>query len=303
MTHVHDADGQSHRLRVQLSQEGTALEGRLRCDLLSSTLVTITGTREEHAVSISGWGSDGEITLAAETDDDNKLNGKVVAKGVEYEFSAEQTSKEYVVASRTERREEKVDKPKDPKGMPKSPGINPSLEPLRAAIEGRTTIVVGVDRSDEILACVEAFEAVGIQPVLSGADEAWKIADKLVGRIKGILLDHRVIYSDSRMGLKTRNRYAELANVGIRVAFRSNAEEGAAELPLMAAYAVSRGMSPIGAIRALTRDAAEMMSISDRVGTLGAGKDADVLLLDGDPLDLSTTIQRVWVNGREVRLH
>lgn len=302
LAHFDDADGESQRLRLQVSQDGSDLEGFLRCDLLSSSLVSVSGSREEHDVSLSGLGSAGTVSLTAKTEEE-KLVGKVSVNGTEYEFNAEQTSKEYVVAGRTERRKEVEEREKTPKGMPKSPGINPSLEPFRSALEGGTTIVVGVDRSDEILDCVGYFESIGIAPVLEGADEAWKVADQIVGRVGGILLDHRVIYSDSRMGLKRRNRYAELANAGIRVAFHSKAEEGAAELPLMAAYAVSQGMSPTGAIRALTSDAAAMMSIDGRVGVLRGGMDADVLLLDGDPLDLGTSIQRVWVSGREVRLH
>lgn len=302
LAHFDDASGESQRLRLQVSQTDGELEGRLRCDLLSSSLVTVHGTREEHDVTLSGLGSKGTVTLTAKTEEE-KLVGKVSVNGEEFEFEAEQTSKEYVVAGRSERRKVTVEKVKDPKGKPKSPGINPELEPLRSALEGKTTIVVSVDRADEILACVEAFEAYGIHPVLAGADEAWKVADQIVGRVRGVLLDHRVIYSDSRMGLKSRNRYAELANAGLRVAFHSKAEEGAAELPLIAAYAVSQGMSPTGALRALTADAAEMMSIDDRVGMLRAGMDADVLLLDGSPLDVGTAVQRVWVSGREVRLH
>ncbi len=297
-----DENGNSQRLRIQVDQQGTSLEGRLRCNTLSSSLVTVHGTREGHEVSLSGLGSSGQVTLSAKTEEE-KLTGKVGVKGREYEFEAAQTSKEYVVAGLSERRRVVEEETKPPKGKPKSPGINPNLEPLRAALEGKVTIVVRVDRSDEILDCVDYFESIGVQPVLSGADEAWKVSDHLVGRVRGVLLDHRVIYSNSKMGLERRNRYAELANAGIRVAFHSKAEEGAAELPLMAAYAVSQGMSPTGALRALTSDAAEMMSIDGRVGSLRAGLDADVLLLDGDPLDLSTSVQRVWVGGHEVRLH
>jgi imidazolonepropionase-like amidohydrolase len=296
----------SVRLRLQLDQSGSSLEGRLRCDAVSDTLVTVQGERNEHDIELSGSGSHGRVTLSGKTEDGKlvgKLSGGSSEDGVELEFTAEQTSKEYVVAGRAERREEKVETPKSPKGKPKSPGINPDLEPLRAAIEGRATVVCGVDRSDEILDCVAAFEEAGIAPVLSGADQAWKVSDRIVGRVKGVLLDHRVIYSDSRMGVKRRNRYAELSNAGIDVAFHSGAEEGAAELPLLAAYAVSQGMSPLGALRALTLGAAKMMSIDDRVGSLRAGLDADVLLLDGDPLGVGTSVQRVWVGGREVRLH
>ena len=309
LAHVEQEGADPIRLRLQVHQDDDgSLQGRLRCNELSTTLVTVTGSRTEHSVTLSGTGSFGPITLTGETGTEDKealLIGTASGNGLELAFEAEQTSKEYVVARRTPRfdPDEGKDAPKEPKGKPRPPRKNDDLEPLRSALQGKTTVVVRVDRHDEILACVEAFEAVGIQPVLMGADEAWKVSDELVGRVKGILLSHRVIYSDSRMGLTERNRYAELANAGIPIAFHSAAEEGAAELPLMAAYAVSEGLSPTRAIEALTSGAAEMMSISDRVGRLAAGMDADVLLLDGDPLDLGTQVQRVWVGGREVRLH
>jgi imidazolonepropionase-like amidohydrolase len=161
--------------------------------------------------------------------------------------------------------------------------------------------VVGVDREDEILACLDAFEEVGLKPILLGANEAWKVVDQVRGRVAGVLLDHRVIYTDAEMGTRRRNRYAELSSAGIPVAFQSSAEEGAAELPLIAAYAVSQGMSPQGALRALTHDAATMMRIGDRVGRIAAGLDADLLLLDGSPLDPRSRVLRVWVDGREIR--
>ena len=97
-----------------------------------------------------------------------------------------------------------------------------------------------------------------------------------------------------------RNRYVELTAAGIRVAFHSGSEEGAAELPLLASYAVANGLGPGAALRALTSDAAAMMGIADRVGRLEAGLDADVLLLDGPPLEPSTSTLRTWVNGKEV---
>lgn len=295
--------GDCVRLRLQLLDEEGTLSGYLRCDALSSILVAVTGRRDEHSIDLTGLGSNGDVTVSAKTEK-GKLVGKATTVGIELTFEAEQTSKEYVVAGRTERRKETPpEEPKSPKDMPKEPGINEDLEPFRAALEGDKAIVVRVEREDEILACVAAFEKHGIEPILYGANDAWKVADQIVGRVRGVLLDHRVIYSDSRMGTRKRNRYAELANAGIPVAFHSSAEEGAAELPLIAAYAVSQGMSPAGAIHALTQGAAEMMAIDDRVGCLKPGRDADVLLLDGDPLDFGTSVLRVWVDGREVRSH
>ncbi len=295
--------GEPSRLRFQLLETEGALEGYLRCAAVSDELIEVSGARAEKEVTLSGLGNRGSVTLSAKTEK-GKLVGALSLGELSLSFTAEQTSKEYPMAKRTERRKPAAEEEqKDPKGMPKAPGIDGDLEPLRAAMYGRGAVVVAVDRDDEILACVDAFEQVGIKPILIGADDAWKVSDKLAGRVSGVLLDHRIIYSDARMGTAQRNRYAELANAGIPVAFHSSAEEGASDLPLIAAYAVSQGMSPQGALYALTLGAARMMAIDSRVGSLRAGRDADVLLLGGDVYDSLTNVQRVWVNGHEVRLH
>jgi imidazolonepropionase-like amidohydrolase len=306
LAHASQEGGEPARLRLQVLQhEDGRLEGRLRCDALSQTLVVVEGRREEHGVELSGQGSFGSVTLTADTSkEEGKLVGKASGNGRELEFTAEQTSKEYLVVRRTPRFDpEEGKEPAEPKDKPRPPRTNDDLEPMRGVLDLEVTAVVRVERADEILACVAAFEEVGVAPVLMGAEDAWKVADQLVGRVRGVLLSHRVVQTDARMGLAERNRYAELARAGIPVAFHSAAEEGAAELPLIAAYAVSQGMSPTRAIEALTAGAAQMMSIGERVGRLAPGMDADVLLLDGDPLELGTQVLRVWVSGREVRLH
>ena len=84
------------------------------------------------------------------------------------------------------------------------------------------------------------------------------------------------------------------------MAFYSKAEEGAVELSMQAVAAIADGMSPDRAVSALTSDAAELLGIGDKVGRLASGMHADVLLLDGAPLEPSTSILRVWVSGEEI---
>lgn len=321
------------RLRIRLLDEGEGeLEGTLRCDAVSDELVTLEGKLSEGTARVSGIGTRGRVEVeasvkepekkkdkkskkkkdgdeaageetseASKDADKRRLAGKLTCAGNEIAFEAPQTSEDYPVARRPELRKEKSVSEKEPKGKPKPPGVNADLEPVRKALEGRGAIVVEVHRSDEILACVKAFEDVGIRPILFGADEAHEVAKELRGRVAGVLLDSTVVSMESDKGTERRNRFAELQNAGIPVAFQSSSEEGAADLPVIAAYAVSEGMSPAGALRALTGDAATMFHIESRVGRLARGADGDVLLLDGSPLTIGAGVVRVWVAGREIR--
>lgn len=291
---------ESSRLLLRLNDEDTVLSGILRCDPLSSEKIELTGNREERESTLTGMGTGGEVRIVAMTEK-GKFVGKISQGLTEVEFSAEQKSKEYDVVRRPEVRADQSEEKKAPKGAPKKPRVNDDLEPIKAALEGDVVIVVNVERDDEILECVAEFRKYGVKPVLYGARDAYKVADQIKDDIRGVLLSHQVLFTEAKAGVKKRNRYAELAGSGIRVAFHSGAEEGAMELPLMAAYAVSQGMSPTVAMRALTADAADMFGLESRVGRIEQGLDADILLMDGSPLDVSTSVQRVWVAGTEIR--
>lgn len=288
------------RLRLYLNDEAGKVSGSLRCDALSSDLVLVSGARDKNKLTLSGEGTKGALSLEAENKE-GKLVGKVTLGESKCEFEATQTSTEYEVVRRSELRKVKDEKPAEVKGQPKAPGIDPELEPLRRAMMGEGAVIVGVTREDEILECVDEFAHYGIQPILYGATDAWKVADKLRDRVAGILLTQQVIWTEPKTGAQKRNRLAELGANGIPVAFHSDAEEGAADLPLMAAYAVSQGMSPEAALIALTSGAARMLAIDRRVGLLQPGLDADVVLYDRSPLEVSASVLKVFVNGKEVR--
>ncbi len=291
---------QEARVRLYVLDEDGAVSGSLRCASLADGLIQVTGKRDGHKVELSGEGSRGLVQLSGETKD-GKLKAKLTVAGTSASADFEQTATEYEVAKPSEQRRPKDVKKPEIKGEPKAPGIDPELEPLRRAMDGEAAIVVEVNREDEILACVDAFEAVGIRPVLYGAEEAWKVVDKIEGRVAGVLLLHDIVRASPETGALKRNRYAELSAAGIPIAFHSDAEEGAIDVPLMATYAVSQGLGAEAALRALTSGAAHMLAISDRVGTIAPGMDADILLLDGSPLSPSSSVVRVWVAGREVR--
>jgi len=71
-------------------------------------------------------------------------------------------------------------------------------------------------------------------------------------------------------------------------------------LPLCAGLAVKAGMDPFDALKAITINAAEHVGIADRVGSLEVGKDADIVICDGDPMVSDTNIKAVYIDGRIV---
>jgi len=280
------ADTSRLRMQLHLTVEdgGGPITGNLRCDALSDSLVDVEGyyDAEAKSVSIKGLGTQGWITLTAEYAE-AKLTGTISIGAESIEVEIERSSRDFVVAKRTERRREK--EADEPKGKPKEPRFDARLEPLRSAMDGKTAVIVNVDRDDEIVDCVATLQKYGIRPVLYGASGIPRVAGKVAGRIKGVL---------------GNGSASMLQEAGIPFAFHSQAEEGAADLPMIAMYAVANGMSPSAALRALTVDAAEMLSIGDKVGLLAPGRSGDVVLLDGPPLSPGTSVLRVWVNGIEV---
>ncbi len=184
--------------------------------------------------------------------------------------------------------------------MPKKPSIDPDLEPIRRAMAGEAAILVRVSRDDQIVACVDAFAMYGIKPVLFDSRDVHMVADQIAGRVAGVLVPANRAIVTEKNGFQ-RNRMVEVSAAGIPVAFLSRSEEGAAELGVMAARAVAQGLAPNAALKGLTSDAAKMLCIDDRVGTLEAGMDADILVLDGSPLEISSSVERVFVNGKEIR--
>jgi imidazolonepropionase-like amidohydrolase len=88
-----------------------------------------------------------------------------------------------------------------------------------------------------------------------------------------------------------------LSAAGVQIAFGSNGGDPGSLL-VWAALARRAGLSPEAALRAITLNAAEISGVGDRVGSIQPGKDADLLILSGDPLDLTTRIETVIVNGQ-----
>jgi imidazolonepropionase-like amidohydrolase len=297
-----DDDATHVRMRLREDADG-GLEGYARVSSLTE-LINLTGTRSDYTVELDGLTETGPVRLRFEQDfvekdvEQPQLIGEVFATDGTFEMTFDRTGTDYPEVRRPERRKA-ADAPKSPKGMPRLPATNPDLEPIRRAMRGECAIMVIVNNLREVPDCTAAFAKYGIKPVLvySGSG-SFKGADAWADGVSGVIL--RGNPNLTRNGIPLGNSYAQLAVYGIPVAFQSQAEEGAAGLIDVVTTYVADGLSASAGLAGLTSDAAKILAIDDRVGTLTAGMDGDVVLLDGSPLAPATRVLRVWIDGEEV---
>jgi imidazolonepropionase-like amidohydrolase len=184
----------------------------------------------------------------------------------------------------------------------KRPDRDLGKEALLEVLDGRRMVHHHTHRHDDILTVLRLQQEFGFRVVLHHVSAAWKVADEIAAAdvpVSLILVDSPGGKLEARdVGFESG---AVLERAGAEVAFHTDDWITDSRLFLrMAALAVRAGMSREGALRALTLAPAEMMDLGDRVGSLEAGKDADLVVLDGDPLSVYTKVLETWVDGERV---
>lgn len=184
----------------------------------------------------------------------------------------------------------------------KLPPRDLDLETLVEVLEGRRVVHHHTHRADDIVTVLRLQEEFGFRLVLQHVSEGWKVAD----RIAAAGVPCSVIVIDAPGGkLEARELRFEtgaiLAEAGVKVAFHTDDWITDSRLFLRsAALGVRGGMKREDALRAVTLAGAEMLDLQDRIGSLTVGKDADFVVLDGDPLSVYTRVRQTWVEGRLV---
>ncbi len=176
------------------------------------------------------------------------------------------------------------------------------LETLVEVMRGRRIVHHHTHRHDDIMTVLRLSQEFGFRVVLHHVSDGWKVAEEIAAAGAPC----SIILLDSPGG-KLEARYLRfetpklLAEAGVRCAFHTDdLITDSRYFFRMAAMAVRAGMSRQGALEGLTLAGAEMLDLQDRVGSLRAGKDADFILLDGDPLSIYTKVLETWVEGQRV---
>ena len=135
-----------------------------------------------------------------------------------------------------------------------------------------------------------------LRTILVGADDAWRMADLLAEKGVAVTAGPQLIHTVDRAEV---NLPLALSMRGIPIGFQSQATDGAKNLPLAVGFAVRHGLGSDEAIRGLTAGPAHFLGL-DTIGTLAVGKDADLVVLSGNPFELSTRVLAVMIDGQWV---
>jgi imidazolonepropionase-like amidohydrolase len=157
--------------------------------------------------------------------------------------------------------------------------------------------LVHAGRADEIDNALKVFcDETDLNMVLVDPTDGYRVTDSIRKRNVPAALGPSFVKREK--GVLINNADA-LSHAGIPVIFQSSATSGTQLLRMNAAYAVRNGMDPGEAIRALTINPARALNVQNRLGSIEPGKDADLVILSGDPFNMTSRVEKVIVNGKE----
>lgn len=176
------------------------------------------------------------------------------------------------------------------------------MECYRELLEGKIPLKAHVHRADDIFTAIRIAKEFGLRLTLDHCTEGHLIADEIAESgypaIVGPSLASRSKKEVSSSDFKTAGI---LQKAGVLVALTTDHPVTRIQnLPLCAGLAVKEGMEEFGALRAITIDAARIAGVDDRIGSLKKGKDADIVLYDGNPLEIASSVKMTIIDGKIV---
>ena len=199
----------------------------------------------------------------------------------------------------------------NPKGM-RRPDSDRSLEALFPYINGKAPVVFNANTEREIIRSIDLIRQFKLSGVIAGGQEAWKVADRLKANNIPVLLslnfpkrttaaapDADPESMDTlRLRAETPKGAAKLAATGVKFAFQSGGATTLADFFTNAGKAVENGLSKDAAIRAMTLGAAEILGVADRLGSIEAGKIANLSIVKGDVFSKDRFVPQIIIDGK-----
>jgi len=208
-------------------------------------------------------------------------------------------------------KEKDKDKPqaKSSAPPPKRPAklsVNPTYEILTKVLRKEIPLRIETHRVDDILHALRLAEEFKFSLILDNCTEGYRIADQIAKHKVPVIVGPVTTSFFGRDSLEYRNHNQAnasiLARQGIQLAIGTSTRDGVGSkfLSTVAAIAVSQGLERNQALQAVTLTAARILGVDDRIGSLDVGKDADIVILSGQPLSSMTQVEMVLIQGKTV---
>lgn len=177
------------------------------------------------------------------------------------------------------------------------------LEALGPVVSGQQPLLVAVDGAADLRHLVRLKNDYRLNVIVLGGAEAWRVARELAGAQIPVILDptHNLPGQFEDMGATLANA-ARLNAAGVRIAFYNGDTYNLRLLPQLAGNAVAAGLPYEAAIAALTVNPAAMFGLDGRLGSIEIGKAADLVIWDGDPLEVTSRPTAVFIDGRAMSM-
>jgi imidazolonepropionase-like amidohydrolase len=199
----------------------------------------------------------------------------------------------------------------NPRGM-KRPGADQSLEALFPVLNRQMPIVFNANREIEIIRALDFAKEFNLRAIIAGGQEAGKVTERLKAQDVPVLLSLNFPKRTAaaapdadpesmdllRFRAETPKTAAKLQQAGVKFAFQSGGATALADFFVNAGRTVENGLSRDAAIRAMTLGSAEILGVSDRLGSIENGKIANLTVVRGDLFGKDRFVSNVFIDGR-----
>lgn len=175
------------------------------------------------------------------------------------------------------------------------------LEALQPVLQGTMPLVIEAHRASDIRTAMRIADEYRLNLIIAGGTEAWMVADELARKRVPVIVKvlQNLPANFERLGARYDNA-ALLHKAGVRVAITTGDTHNARNVKQEAGNAVAYGLPHDEALRAVTLYPAQIWGVADRYGSLAPGKVANVVVWGGDPLELLTPVEHVFIKGVQV---
>lgn len=206
---------------------------------------------------------------------------------------------EYEKKSAEPAKDDKDAKDKDKKPSP--PKRDLKYEALIPYLQGKKPVVLTAEEPSDLKVAMSLAKEFNLKVILGEVTYATNMLDEIAASKLPVIVGS--IYDTPKNGTRYDSVYslpAELAKRGVKIAFASYDSHNSRNLPYEAGYAVAFGLPYDEALKAVTLNAAEIWGVANQLGSLDVGKTANVVVANGDPLDLKTDVKQVFIAGQEI---